>query len=111
MSSFAVWTIEDLIGEWLRLFSTAGEMFAYYCEQGQFPNEEATFSYFVDIVEETARCGREVENLASMFEMQGYSVERTEELRRGIDKLQEIVEEDRFATKAAFQGGALDDWN
>lgn len=107
----ALWRLEDLVGEWLRLFATAGEIFAYYCEHGQFFNAEATFSYFVDILEETVRCGGEVDDLVCMFETQGYSVDRTDELRRGITKLQDIVEEDRFATNAAFHGGALDEWD
>ncbi|HEX7449925.1 MAG TPA: hypothetical protein VF306_20360 [Pirellulales bacterium] len=107
----AVWKIEDLVNEWLRLSQTASELFAHYCEHAQFPNSSATFSYFISVVEEAARCGAELDDIAGMFETQGYQVTGADKLRERIDQLREIVSEDRFATDAAFQGGALDEWD
>jgi hypothetical protein len=107
----AVWRVEDLAGEWLRLFASAHELHDYYCEHARFPNSDATYSYFVEILEQCVRCGRELDDLVGMFEGEGHAVARAEELRRGIDKLQEIVDEDRFATNASFGGGSLDDWD
>ncbi|HET6882939.1 MAG TPA: hypothetical protein VFI31_22410 [Pirellulales bacterium] len=106
-----VWRVEDLICEWLRVVETANEIFAYYCEHAELPNSEATFSYFIDILEATIDCGIEIEDLVSILETQQYLVERGDELRRGIASLQGIVDEDRLATNMAFQGGALDEWN
>jgi hypothetical protein len=107
----AFWRLEDLTAEWLRLAEQAHELRGYYCEHGQFPNAGATYSYFVEIVDESVGCGRELDDLIGMFEAERHSVNGADKLRRGIDTLQEIIDEDRFATNASFGGGALDDWD
>lgn len=107
----AVWKLEDLTSEWLRLSEKAHDLQRYYCEHGEFPNLSATYSYFVDIVGDAVGCGRELDDLISMFEGEGHSVEGADRLRREIDRLQEIINEDRFATNASFGGGVLDDWD
>ncbi len=107
----AFWKLEDLTTEWLRLCESAHELHAHYCEHGQFPNSDATYSYFVEILDEGVRCGQELDNLLCMFEAEGYAVNGADRLRRGIDSLQGIIDEDRFATNASFESGALDDWD
>jgi hypothetical protein len=107
----AAWKLEDLIAEWMQLAESAKELFAYYCDHAHFPSSNATFSYFVELVDETVGCGAELGDLVRMFETEGYKVDRAEELCRDVARLQEVVEEDQFATQMAFEGGALDDWN
>jgi uncharacterized protein YjiS (DUF1127 family) len=107
----AVWRLEDLTAEWLKLAGKAHELRDYYCEHGQFPNSEATYSYFVEILDGAAKCGLDLDGLICMFEAEGYEVKVADALRRGIDRFHEIIDEDRFATNASFGGGALDEWD
>lgn len=106
-----VWRLEDLTAEWIKLAAKAHELRACYCEHGQFPNSGATYSYFVEVLDEAAKCGRDLDGLVRMFEGEGHEVAGADALRRGIDKFQEVIDEDRFATNASFGGGALDEWD
>jgi hypothetical protein len=107
----AVWKLEDVIAAWVRLSTDAEELLAYFKAHGEFPNSAATFGYFVEILAETIHCGNDLENLASMFEAEDYAIKGINDLRRMIEVLQKVVDEDRFPTLAAFASGALDDWD
>lgn len=106
-----VWKLEDLTREWLRLAERAHDLRKHYCEYGEFPQSAATYSYFVEILDDGVRCARVLDDLVCMFETESYSIDGANRLRREIDRLQAIIDEDRFATNASFDGGLLDDWD
>lgn len=107
----AAWKLDDLTCEWLKLAEGAHGLRKHYCEKGGVPNSATTYSYFIDILDDGVRCGRELDDLIGMFEAEGYSVERSDQLRREMDRLRAVIDEDRFATNASFDSGALSDWD
>ncbi|MEX0712134.1 MAG: hypothetical protein WD278_07275 [Pirellulales bacterium] len=107
-----VWKTEEVIAVYLSAIEAATSLFDYYRQNGHFPHSEqqyAPFSYFVQLLEQMLLAANELEDVASRLEDEGFEINGTSRLREGIEKLTEVVAEDRFAIEAASASGALDD--
>lgn len=103
------WAIEDLVSAHLGCIADFNQLIAYYKANGCFPNPLVRFSYVLDALERFLHGARVVDNLAQIVEAKSYAVDRIGELRTSVDALQQVIDEDHFATRAA--ASALEDWD
>lgn len=106
-----VWGINDLVLQSLGLMDDSFKLYDYFREHGQFPNADARFNYFIAIVEQIAKNAHETDDLISIVESAGVSLVDAQRFRKSLQRLDEIIGEDRFATDIACSSGALDDWD
>lgn len=110
-----IWKLEDLIKLCIDCTQDALKEYQHFCSSqpsdgagdAQYP-----FADFVDLVEGTLiPAFNKVCEQGSIMEEKDYAVIGLDQLRELVSRLNDIVKEERFATKAAFSGGALDDWD
>lgn len=102
-----VWKLEDLLA---KCNECARDAIAIYNNFRQESEPGFRFSHFRNLLEFLVPVFSAFSEHVTVFEDEGYPVEGINELRGLIPKLQDIIDEDRFAEDSSIFGGSLDDW-
>jgi len=102
--------VESVASACLPSMALASTWSDYFREHGHFPGAAATCPYgrFVTLLQILITSARDLESSIAAIEAEGFTVAGADRFRDGISLMESIVEEDQFASDAAFLGGALD---
>ncbi|HVC94326.1 MAG TPA: hypothetical protein VND64_11585 [Pirellulales bacterium] len=106
--------VESVVSACLPSIELAANWSDYFREHAHFPGTAATcpYSRFVTLLRTLIASARDLESSIAAIEAGGFAVSDADRFRDGICLLESIVDEDQFATDAAFLGGAgLDTMN